>query len=95
MPGCQGVGTSTRRLRQGPQISATGVSTLSRTKEDGTTAQQTTAEDAGTGRMEAFSSPEVDADPKDSRRTRGSFPSIVRIVEFPPKLGCNRGKRER
>lgn len=64
-------------------------------KEDGTTSQQTTAEDAGTGGMEAFSSPVVDADPKDSRRTRGSFPTIVRIADFPPKPGCNHGKRER
>ena len=44
--------------------------------------------------MEIFCSPEVNADPKKSKRARGSFSTTVRIAELSFKPGCNRGKRE-
>ena len=48
----------------------------------------------GIGDMEIFCSPEVNADPKKSKRARGSFSTTVRIAELSFKPGCNRGKRE-
>ena len=47
-----------------------------------------------TGGMEVFCSPEVNADPKNSKRARGSFSTTVGIAELSFKPGCNRGKRE-
>lgn len=47
-----------------------------------------------TGGMEVFCSPEINADPKNSKRARGSFSTTVKIAELSFKPGCDHGKRE-
>ena len=79
----------------GAQVSAMDVSTFSRKKDDGTMSQQRLEQKMPENRsVEVFCSPEVNADPKNSKRARGSFSTTVGIAELSFKPGCNRGERE-